>query len=150
MAVQWNPDPGWCVLFFPNHFESSVPEAVPRLLFFILFFGGRQARKQANMQSWRALPEGRARFSTLTRSKAAKVHWGICEAESGSSCSAHVLRTIFFPPVLGLSGPWLFNSARLRKTSSFFLFGQYRMQGERKRRALTTVQYTLNKEPHTL
>ena len=38
MAVQWNPDPGWCVLFLPNHFESSVPEAVPRLLFFILFF----------------------------------------------------------------------------------------------------------------
>ena len=51
-----------------------------------------------------------------------------------------VMFLFFFLPVLGLSGPWLFNSARLRKTLSFF-FGRYRMQEERKRRALTKVQY---------
>ena len=55
-------------------------------------------------------------------------------------CPENGILFFFVLPVLWLSGPWLFYSARLRKTSRFF-FGRYRMQEERKRRALTKGQY---------
>ena len=106
MAVQWNPDPGCCV-FFPNHFSSSVPEAVPRLLFFI-FFWWRASTKTSEYAIVTSPPRGEGKVQHLDQIK-----WPRC-------IEAHVLRMIFFLPVLRLSGPWLFNSARLRKTSTFF------------------------------
>ena len=51
-----------------------------------------------------------------------------------------IVMFFFFFRFWGCPVPGCFYSARLRKTSSFF-FGRYRMQEERKRRALTKVQY---------
>ena len=123
MAVQWKPDPGWRVLFFPNHFESSVPEAVPRLLFFILFFWWRASTKTSEYAIVTSPPRGEGKVQHLGQIKsgqgALRHMRGRVRIELFRPCPENDF-FVFFPPVLGLSGPWLFNSARLRKTSSFF------------------------------
>ena len=54
----------WFLYFFQTIFKVRFQKPFPGNSF---FFGSGQARRQENLQSRRALPEGRARFSTLTR-----------------------------------------------------------------------------------